>query len=157
MHCHCSSTLHLRQTLLLRLHLLLQAHDFPSLLLTRLLQLPDARLCPLNLLVDELQASIDGGDGVGLVLLEEYRTNQLVDVGGVGEGGEFGGHSAVFCELRFQSLAGGDGGLKVWELCVREANEERCVQADYVRMVKVREWGCYRLEASDTRLIETVP
>jgi hypothetical protein len=46
-------------------------------------------------------------------LFQQDGADELVDVGGIREGGEFGGDGAVFGELGFESLAGGDGGLEV--------------------------------------------
>jgi hypothetical protein len=108
-----ASALHLLLTLLPCLNFLLQAHDIAPLLLTALLELLDPPLCPLDLLLDELQASVHGGHSVGLVLLQEDGSDELVDVGRVGEGGELGGDGAVLGELRFESLARGDGRLEV--------------------------------------------
>jgi len=47
-------------------------------------------------------------------LFQQDRANELVDVGGIGEGGEFSGDGAVFGELGFESLASGDGCLEFY-------------------------------------------
>jgi hypothetical protein len=76
------------------------------------LEFLNSPLCPLDLLFNELQATVHGSDGVCLVLFQQDGANELVDIGGIGEGGEFSGDGAVFGELGFESLASGDGCLE---------------------------------------------
>jgi hypothetical protein len=45
-------------------------------------------------------------------LFQQDGADELVDVGGIGEGGEFGGDGAVFGELRFEGLTSRDGCLE---------------------------------------------
>jgi hypothetical protein len=108
----CLSTFDWRLTQLSSLYFLLQAHYLPSLLRATLLELLDSPFCPLDLLFNELQATVHGSHCVSFVLFQQNRADELVDVGVIGQGGEFSGDGAVFGELGFEGLAGGDGCLE---------------------------------------------
>ena len=105
---------------------MLQPTQFVPRLLSLLLQLLDRRLHPPDLLLDVLQPPVPGSLGVVLVLPQQDRADELVDVGVGGEGLELFLDGPVLFLLRFEFLAGGDGGLEVCEPSVDAIQDVAC-------------------------------
>lgn len=102
-----STLLFLRSSLFL-LRLTLQLYNLTLQRFTLTLVLRDLALYALDLLLDEVQPAIDGHDCFCLVLLQQHRAYQLVDVRVVFEQGKLGLDAGIFLLLRFELLTRGD-------------------------------------------------
>lgn len=80
---------------MLALHLRLQPIHLHLPALALRLRLLDLLLQPLDFPLDEVEAAFDGHDGFAAFLLQQDGPDELVDVGGGGEGGEFLGWGRV--------------------------------------------------------------